>query len=93
MNYQDYINLGFKRHEMDGAVEKRETGYGGYILEKKLSNGMAICVSFGELDKPKLYIPKFGQVTFHIIPITTECVQDICSNEQKKQSKNKATIK
>jgi hypothetical protein len=81
MNYQDYINLGFKRHEMSCGVEMKETGYGGYSLEKKLSNGMSICVSYGELDKPKLYIPKHKKETFHIIPITTECMQDICSNK------------
>ena len=87
MNYQDYINLGFKRHEMSCGVEMRETVYGGFSLEKKLSNGMSICVSSSELNNPKLYIPKHKKETFHIIPITTECVQDICSNEPKKQSK------
>jgi hypothetical protein len=48
---------------------------------------MELGVCFGELDKPKLYIPK-GKDTFHIIPITIECLQDILSNDKKK-----ATIK
>jgi hypothetical protein len=84
MNYQEYINLGFKRHEMSCGVEMKETGYGGYSLEKKLSNGMELGVCFRELYKPKLYIPK-GNGTFHIIPITFECLQDICRNDKKKK--------
>lgn len=55
MNYQDYIDLGFTRHDMNDDVEMRETGYGGFILSLTLREGLVIEVSTPAL-KPKLYI-------------------------------------
>jgi hypothetical protein len=83
MNYQEYIELGFKRHDLDCAVEMKQTGYGGFSLEKKLKS-FSIGVTSPELDKPKLYIPKTNSETYHIIPISTECVIDLCSNDKLK---------
>jgi len=77
MKYQKYIELGFERTDMNDNVEFRETGYYGFSLEKKLKNGMLICVSSGELDKPKLYIPKRNAETYHILPINVEIVFDL----------------
>lgn len=79
MKYQEYINLGFERTDMNDSVEFRNTGYYGYSLEKKINDRMMICVSGGELDNPKLYIKKANQETYHIIKITTEIVSDFFS--------------
>ena len=58
MQYQDYINLGFKRTDMQDNVEFKQTGYYGFFLEYKLNKRASISVNSGELDKPKLYIQK-----------------------------------
>ena len=80
MKYQKYIDLGFTRTEMSCAVEFKQTGYYGFSLEKKLNDKIMVCVTSGELDKPKLYIKKMSGETYHIIPISTEAVIDLFSN-------------
>jgi hypothetical protein len=35
MEYQEYIDLGFTRTEMNCELEFRETGYYGFALEKR----------------------------------------------------------
>lgn len=77
MKYQQYIDLGFRRTDMQDSVEFKETGYYGFALEKKLKRGLLICVCSPELDKPKMYIPKIGTETYHIINITCEMVMDL----------------
>lgn len=79
MNYQEYIDLGFTRSEMNDNVEFKETGYHGFSLEKKINETMAVSVCSGELDKPKLYIKKAEGDTYFIIPITGEVVKGIFS--------------
>lgn len=83
MDYNKYIELGFKRLDMNDSVEFRQTGYYGFSLEKKIGNKQLIGVSSGCLDKPLLYIPKKGKETYHIIPITDECCLDLCNNYKK----------
>jgi hypothetical protein len=58
MEYQEYISLGFKRIETNDAVELKRTGYAGFILTKKLRNGVFIDVFSGDLLDPKLYLNK-----------------------------------
>lgn len=82
MEYQKYIDLGFKRTEMSCGVEFKQTGYGGFALEKKISENQMVCVTSGELDKPKLYIKKRNGETYHIIPISTEAVIDLFSKSE-----------
>jgi hypothetical protein len=77
MNYQDYIDLGFKRTDMDDNVEFRQTGYYGYNLEKKINKTTLLVVYSGELDKPRLYIKKKNNLLYHIIVITPEIVKDL----------------
>lgn len=77
MKYQDYINLGFVRTDLHDTVEFKETGYYGFCLGVKLSNKLSINVCSGELDKPKLYIKKGCDDTYHIILITCEIVKDL----------------
>jgi hypothetical protein len=77
MTYQDYIDLGFKRHDCDDQVEFRETGWGGYALSKDYDKKISVSVNSGSLDKPKLYIKKWFSETYHIFNITPEIVQDL----------------
>ena len=77
MEYQEYINLGFKRCDLICSVEFRQTGYGGFVLSKEINKKQSIEVTSGELDKPKLYIKKKDSDTYHIIPITPDAVIDL----------------
>lgn len=79
MEYQKYIVLGFKRTDINCNVEFKQTGYHGFALEKKVNNREMVCVTSGELDKPKLYIKKRNSETYHIIPISVEAVIDLFS--------------
>lgn len=79
MKYQDYIDLGFERADMNCSVEFKQTGYHGFYLEKKINERQMVCVTSGELDKPKLYIKKRNSDKYHIIPISTEVVIDLFS--------------
>lgn len=82
MEYQKYIDLGFKRTEMNCGVEYKQTGYYGFALEKKINENQMVCVTSGNLDKPKLYIKKRNSETYHIIPIITDVVIDMFSNSE-----------
>jgi hypothetical protein len=77
MKYNEYIELGFKRTDMNDNVEFKDTGYHGFYLDKKVNKKLFISVYFTELDKPKLYIKKRNSETFNIIVITTEIVKDL----------------
>lgn len=81
MEYQKYIDLGFKRTELDCPVEFKQTGYYGFALEKKINDKIMVCVTSEKLDKPKLYIKKINTYSYHIIPISIETVIDLFSNE------------
>jgi hypothetical protein len=81
MKYQEYINLGFKRHDLSCSVEFRQTGYYGFALSKKINKRQSIEVTSGELDKPKLYIKKKDNDTYHIIPITPDAVIDLLEKD------------
>jgi len=82
MDYKEYIKLGFKRTDMSDGVEFDQTGYYGFCLEKKINEKQMVCVVSGALDKPKLYIKKRGSETYHIMPISTEAVIDLFTNDE-----------
>ena len=82
MEYEKYILLGFQRTDMSCNVEFKKTGYHGFSLEKKVNKKQMICVTSGELDKPKLYIKKSTSETYHIIPISIEVVIDLLSKSE-----------
>jgi hypothetical protein len=82
MEYNKYINLGFKRTEMNCNIEFNRTGYYGFCLEKELNEKQMVCVTSGELDKPKLYIKKRNSDTYHIISISTDAVIDLFSESE-----------
>ena len=42
INYQDLIDLGFKRTDYNDNVVFKETGYHPFILSKKLSKGISL---------------------------------------------------
>lgn len=79
MEYQKYIDLGFKRVDTNDAVVFKQTGYYGFYLEKKINKRQMVYVNSEELDKPKLCIKKSNSDTYHIIPITPEAVIDLFS--------------
>ena len=82
MEYQKYIDLGFERTNMSCQVEFKQTGYYGFSLEKKLNDKIMVCVTSGELDRPKLYIRKRNGNIYHIIPISTDVVMDLFSKSE-----------
>jgi hypothetical protein len=82
MEYQKYIDLGFERTEMGCSAEFKQTGYQGFALEKKINERQMVCVTSGELDKPKLYIKKRNSGTYHIVPISTGAVIDLFSKSE-----------
>lgn len=81
MNYKKYIELGFERYDLNCSVEFDQTGYRGFSLEKDVNDKLLICVTNGELDKPKLYIRKRNKDTYHIIDISCEAVLDLLSKD------------
>jgi hypothetical protein len=83
MDYKKYTDLGFIRTDMSDSVEFNQTGFGGFSLEKEFKKGLSISVISGELSKPHLYIKKRNGDTYHIIPISEECVIDLCHHNSK----------
>lgn len=88
MEYQRYIDLGFKRTEMNCSVERKRTGYSGFALERKINKKQMVCVGSGELNNPKLYIKKKDDETYHIIPISTDVVIDLFGDTKNIDTKN-----
>ena len=58
MNYQEYIDLGFERIDINDEVSFERNGYKGFILTKKLRKGVNIEVCSDNLYQPRLYIEK-----------------------------------
>jgi hypothetical protein len=77
MNYQDYINLGFQRIDLDDGVEFKQTGYGGFALTKKLNENIMVEVAYPTLNEPNLYIKKRESDTWHIFPIPIAAIKDL----------------
>jgi hypothetical protein len=75
MIYKDYIDLGFKRTDLDCSVEFKQTGYGGFVLSKKLNKLASIEVCNGEFDKPKLFINKDNASSYILIIKPEEVVR------------------
>jgi hypothetical protein len=77
MEYQKYIDLGFKRVEMNDNVEFKQTGYTGFILSKKISERISIEVCSGELDRPKMYLKKKDSDCCLVMPIKPEFLEEL----------------
>ncbi len=77
MEYQEYINLGFKRVETNDTVELKRTGYGGFILTKKLRSGVFIEANSESLDDPKLYVEKKNSIECFILQLTREDILEL----------------
>lgn len=82
MRYIDYIELGFKRKDMNDDVEFQKTGYGGFVLTKKVSRNIHIEISSPDLT-PTMFINKEGCIESHRIKLTGEMVRDIFSKKPK----------
>jgi len=77
MEYQEYINLGFKRVETSDTVEFQRTGYSGFILSKKLRSGVFIEAYSGDLFDPKLYVEKKNSIECFILQLTREDILEL----------------
>jgi len=82
MTYQNYIDLGFTRWDVNDSVEISQTGYGGFHLERKINDRMKVYVYWNELDKPQLHILRDTEDTgnIHRISISCEVVKSIFLN-------------
>ncbi|MFY7733597.1 MAG: hypothetical protein ACOVSR_08950 [Bacteroidia bacterium] len=77
MKYQEYIQLGFERTDIEDQVEIKNSGYGGFFLKKGITDKITIEVYSSELDNPKMYISKINSETCHIISLTNEMIRDL----------------
>jgi hypothetical protein len=78
MTYQQYIDLGFERIEMNDAVEFNRTGVHGFVLAKKLKGGYQIEVHWESLATPQLFRKGY------ICVLTQEQVVALCEELKKK---------
>ena len=81
MKYQEYIDLGFERLEMNDPVKQKNSGYSGFTLTKILTDRITLEVYWSELKTPKMYIKKLNSDTCHILDITPEIVKDLVSDK------------
>jgi len=79
MEYQEYISLGFKRIETNDTVELKMTGYAGFILTKKLRNGVFIEAYSGDLLDAKLYVEKKNSIECFILQLSREDILELLS--------------
>ena len=79
MNYKEYIELGFTRHDLDDSVEMDNTGYGGYILIYQLNKKISIEVYYDELQTPRLCVDKKDN-KFAIIDLSIEQLNKLVNN-------------
>lgn len=79
MEYQDYIDLGFTRTDVNDSVVFKQTGYYGFSLDKDLNDRICISVSSNELDKPVMLIKKGEgeQGQCHWVRIPVEVIEDL----------------
>jgi hypothetical protein len=85
MNYQDYINLGFERTDINDSVYFKQTGYKEYFLSKKINDIMCIEMYGCALDKPKLYVKKKNSDDCYIFTLTPESVNDFFKKKELKE--------
>ena len=81
MEYQEYINLGFKRIETNDTVEFKRTGYSGFVLSKKLRDKVYIEVYAGDLRDPKLYVEKKNSIECFILQLTREDILELLNED------------
>ena len=77
MNYQDYIDLGFQRIDLNDSVVFKQTGYRGFALTKKLNENIMVEVAYPNLNEPNLYIRKGESDAWHIFPIPIAAIKDL----------------
>lgn len=79
MRYQEYIDMGFERYNLNCSVEKAATGYGGYQLTYSLTNTACIVVVYPELDKQRLHLDTGEELYSRnvIVDITQDIMLDL----------------
>jgi hypothetical protein len=79
MTYQEYIDLGFKRGNLDDTVMFKQVGYDGFYLTKKLNKYATIEAAYPlDEDCAKLYIKKGESEDNLIIHIDDWQVKQLC---------------
>lgn len=79
MEYQEFIDLGFERGEMNDSVLFKQVGYGGFWLTKKLNKYATIEACFPlHKDCAKLYVNKGKSEDNLISYLTDEQVKQLC---------------
>jgi len=80
MEYQEYIDLEFERHDMSDQVLFKQIGYSGFYLTKRINKKLSISVYHDELDKPRLYVE--GEDKSPFVVLTTEMVRMMFTKEK-----------
>ena len=88
MRYQEYIDLGFERYDLNCSVEKATTGYGGYQLTYRLTKTADIVVLYPELNKHQLYLKKDKELGSPnvIVDITEDIMLDLIAKAKELKS-------
>ena len=82
MTYKEYIDLGFKRGELNDQVLFNQIGYSGYYLELTIAKNVSIEVCNDKLDEPKLYIGKDGSDNCLITKITKDQILELVKKKE-----------
>ena len=88
MRYQEYIDLGFERYDLNCSAEKAATGYGGYQLTYALTKTAAIVVVYPKLNKHKLYLSADENLECRnvIVDITEDLMLDLIAKAKEAKS-------
>jgi hypothetical protein len=79
MTYQEYIDLGFKRGDLDDTVVFKQVGYGGFYLTKKLNKYATIEAAYPLSEGcAKLYINKGKSEENMIVNLGDYQVKQLC---------------
>jgi hypothetical protein len=83
MDYKKYIELGFKRTDLDDLVDSL-TGYNSFLLRKEIREYLCIIVLSGTLNVAELVAYNGEPEEFALI-INDNCVLEICNNIENDQ--------
>lgn len=88
MRYQEYIDMGFERYDLNCSVMKEATGYGGYQLTYKLTKTADIVVLYPELNKHQLYLKKDKELESRnvIVDITQDIMLELIAKAKEVKS-------
>ena len=77
MKYQELIDLGFKRTQIEDSVEFKKTGVEGYFLIFKLKKHIYLEVQWNSLNKIRLWIDTNNDSESYHIDLTEEQMKEL----------------